>query len=325
MGGETTRGLIKLATMLVATAGFAAGASAAEDWTKSKWGPKDEIGAMNLITPASVLAASKLIKTGKTYHLGIIVDAKTPAFPPRTLSLTVLQPNQITGHGLGKTKTTYNDDILMTWLGIGPQIDGLGHIGIDFVHYNGFKNGDIGKATGLTKLGVEKYPPIVARGVVLDMAGYFGKPILPEGTAYSKEDVIGAAKKQGVEIRKGDVVLFHSGWLNLLDGKDGTKADPARWGKAEPGLGKTGAEYLASKEVVAVGADTWGVEAVPFEKGVGVFEIHQILIPKQGIVLFEAMDTRELVKEKAWEFMFVLGAARVRGAVQMIIDPIAIR
>ena len=314
----------KLSLALVAAFGLASVAQA-EDWTKSRWGPKDEIGNMNLITPKSVLAASRLIKTGKTYHLGIIVDSTTPAFPPRTLSLTVLQPNQITGTGLGPTKTTYNDDILMSWLGIGPQIDGLGHIGVDHVYYNGFKDGDFAKVTGLTKLGIEKYPPIVARGVVLDMAGYFGKKILKEGTAYSKADIIGAAKKQGIKIRKGDVVLFHSGWLNLLDGQDGTTKDLKRWGSVEPGLGKSGAEYLVSLDVVAVGADTWGVEAVPFEKGVGVFEIHQILIPKAGIIMFESMDTRELVKDKAWEFLFVLGSARVRGAVQMIINPIAIR
>ncbi len=165
----------------------------------------------------------------------------------------------------------------------------------------------------------------MARGVVLDMAGYFGKKILKEGTAYSKADIIGAAKKQGIKIRKGDVVLFHSGWLNLLDGQDGTTKDLKRWGSVEPGLGKSGAVYLVSLDVLAVGADTWGVEAVPFEKGVGVFEIHQILIPKAGIVLFESMDTRALVKDKAWEFLFVLGSARIRGAVQMIINPIAIR
>ena len=76
---------------------------------------------------------------------------------------------------------------------------------------------------------------------------------------------------------------------------------------------------------MAVGADTWGVEAVPFEKGVGVFEVHQILIPKNGIYILENMDTRALAAEKAYEFMFVLGAARVRGTVQMIINPIAIR
>lgn len=291
-------------------------------WTQSPWGEKDEIGAANHITDASVLKAKTLIKTGKTYNLGIVVDANTPSFSPRSMSLTVLQPNQVSTQGLGDNHMTYNDDIFMGWLGIGPQIDGLGHIGIDHVYYNGLKDADIAKADGMKKLGIEKIPPIVARGVLLDMAAFYGVEMVKEGIAYSKEDVIGAAKKQGVELRKGDVVLFHSGWLNLLDGD---KPDHKRYVNSEPGVGKSGAQYLADVGVVAVGADTWGVEAVPFPAGTGVFEVHQILIPKNGIYILENMETRELVKDKAWEFMFVLGPARLRGAVQMIINPIAIR
>ncbi len=294
----------------------------ANDWTKSKWGPEDEIGAANRITPSSVLEASKMIKTGKTYNLGIIIDKNTPAFAPRSMSLTVLQPNQISTKGLGDNHMTYNDDIFTGWLGIGSQIDGLSHIGIDHIYYNGHKDSDIAKADGMLKLGLEKLPPIVTRGILLDMAAYYGVDIVKEGTAYTKEDIMAVAKKQGVEIRKGDVVLFHSGWLELLDGKN---KDHKRYVSVEPGLGKSGAEYLAEKEVVAVGADTWGVEALPFPEGTGVFEIHQILIPKNGIYLLENMDTRELAKDEAWEFMFVLGTTRIRGAVQMMINPTAIR
>lgn len=295
----------------------------AQDWTESAWGPEDEIGAANRITPQSVLDASSLIKTGKTYNLGIIVDSTTPAFAPRSLSLTVLQPNQIETQGLGSNGMTYNDDIFMGWLGIGPQIDGLGHIGIKHTYYNGFKDSDFAKADGLKKLGIEKLPPIVTRGVMLDMAAYYGVELVEEGTAYTKEDIEKVAKSQGVEIREGDVVLFHSGWLNLLDGES---PDHERYVSVEPGLGISGAEYLAEIGVVAVGADTWGVEVLPFEEGAdGIFKVHQILIPQNGIFILENMDTRELAKDKAYEFMFVLGAARIRGAVQMIINPTAIR
>ncbi|MEO1291385.1 MAG: cyclase family protein [Pseudomonadota bacterium] len=297
-------------------------AAHAQDWTASKWGKGDEIGSANLVTPESVMAATKLVKTGKTYSLGIVVDSSTPAFAPRSLSVTVLQPNQIATSGLGPTKTTYNDDIFMGWLGIGSQIDGLGHIGVDNLYYNGNKASDFAKADGLTKLGLEKVPPLVARGVLLDMAAYFGKDLLPEGTAYTREDIIGAAEKQGVEIREGDVVLFHSGWLNLLDGEN---PDPKRYVSVEPGLGKTGAEYLVEKNVLAVGADTWGLEVVPFEEGVGVFEVHQILLTKAGVYILENMDTRALAADQGYEFMFTLGFGRLRGAVQQIINPIAIR
>lgn len=300
----------------VATSGLA------QDWTNSKYGPDDEIGAANLITPESVLAASKIIKTGKTYNLGIVVDSTTPAFAPRSLSVTVLQPNQIESDGLGHNHMTYNDDIFMGWLGIGPQIDGLGHIGVKHTYYNGFKDSEFAKADGLTKLGIEKLPPMVTRGIVLNMSEFYGQDIVKEGTPYTKEDIIAAAKAQDVEIKKGDTVLFHSGWLNLLDGES---QDSKRYVSVEPGLGISGAEYLAEIGVVAVGADTWGLEAVPFEEGdKGIFKVHQILIPQNGIYILENMETRELIKDGVKEFMFVLGAARLKGAVQMIINPIAI-
>ncbi len=295
----------------------------ADDWHPSAWGADDEIGAANRITPESVKAAAALVTEGKTYNLGIIVDSNTPAFAPRSLSLSILQPNQIESEGLGGNHMTYNDDIFMGWLGIGPQIDGLGHIGVNHVYYNGFKDSDFAKADGLTKLGLEKLPPIVTRGVMLDMSAHYGQDIVKEGTAYTREDIVAAAEKQGVELREGDTVLFHSGWLNLLDGEN---PDHDRYVSVEPGLGITGAEYLAEIGVVAVGGDTWGVEAVPFEEGdQGVFKVHQILIPQNGIFILENMDTRELVADGVHEFMFTLGVTRLRGAVQMMINPTAIR
>jgi hypothetical protein len=91
------------------------GPAGAQDWTKSKWGPNDEIGAANYVTPEVVLKAASLIKTGKTYALGIPVDSKTPAYPPRTFKITIVQPGQAGSPGLGPTKTTYNDDIIDGW------------------------------------------------------------------------------------------------------------------------------------------------------------------------------------------------------------------
>lgn len=308
--------------MAVATACLAALAGAAHahtDWCKSKYGPNDEIGAANLLTPELALAAAKLVKTGKVYRLGVETNSKTPAFGPRSWALAINQPGQVGGIGLGHTKTNYNDDIYMGYVGTGTQLDGMGHIGVDNVYYNCNKNSEFVQANGLTKLGIEKVPAIVTRGVVLDMAAYYGKNPVPEGTAFNRKEIDEQARRQGVEIRKGDVVLFYTGWLALV-GKD-----DKRYISGEPGVGKEGADYLASKQVVAVGADTWGVEAIPFEPGVGVFEIHQILIPKNGIYIMENVDTAELVKDKAWEFMFTLGASRMTGGVQAIINPVAIR
>jgi kynurenine formamidase len=311
--------LLRTLATAACAAALASAAHAQADWCKSKYGPNDEIGAANLLTPDLALAAAKLVKTGKVYRLGVETNSKTPAFGPRSWALAINQPGQVGGGGLGPTKTNYNDDIYMGYVGTGSQIDGLGHIGVDNVYYNCNKNSEFVQANGLTKLGIEKLPAIVTRGVVLDMTAYYGKNPVPEGTAFNRKEIDEQAKKQGVEIRKGDVVLFYTGWLSLV-GKD-----DKRFISAEPGLGKEGAEYLVSKQVVAVGADTWGLDAIPFEKGVGVFEVHQILIARNGIYILENIDTAELVKDKGWEFMFTLGASRITGGVQAIINPVAIR
>ena len=111
----------------------------AQDWTKSKWGPNDEIGAANYLTPELALKAAQLVKTGKTYALGIETNSKTPAYPPRGFKITIVQPGQAGIPGLGPNKLSYNDDIIDGWVGIGSQLDGLGHIGIEHVYYNGNK------------------------------------------------------------------------------------------------------------------------------------------------------------------------------------------
>ena len=310
-------------TLIVAAGALGlAAAAAAQGVTQSQYGAEDELGAANLMTNERVIDAAQLVTEGKVYSLGIVVGPDTPAFPPRTLSLTVLQPGQTDNSGLGSNAFTYNDDIFMGWLGIGPQIDGLGHAGIDHVYYGDRTLDEFAPPSGLTELGLDKLPGLVGRGVLLDMASHYGQEIVEEGTAYTREDIEAAAEAQGVELREGDVVLFHSGWLNLLDGEN---ADPQRFGAVEPGLGVSGAEYLAEIGVMAVGADTWGMEVVPPETEGEAFRVHQILQPRHGIYILENMETRELAADGVDEFLFVLGQARLKGAVQMIINPIAIR
>lgn len=307
-----------ISTLLAATVALAAAPLAAQDWHPSKWGADDEIGAANILSPEMAKQAASLVKTGKVYALGVAVDRTTPAFPPRSLAITVLQPNQYHGVSFGGNKMSYNDDMFTGWLGIGTQIDGLGHLGIDGVFYNGNKAEDFVKVTGLTKLGIEKIPPIVTRGVLIDMAKHKGVDMMQEGDVISADDIKAAAEAQGVEIRRGDVVILHTGWLSLL-GKENE-----RYGKGEPGIDAGAAEYLAGLEVVAVGADTWGIEAVPFQNPERVWEGHQILLAKNGIYILETINTAEMIADGVTEFMFTLGQPLYTGAVQAIINPIAI-
>jgi len=313
----------KIATIALLTGGLtlAATASQAAECMPSKWGADDEIGAANYVTPKQVLMAVKLVKKGESHPLGIVVDPKMPAFPPRSTSLQIVQPGQHNGRTLTADfgwNSSYNDDLAQLWFGTGPQIDGLGHLGEANVYYNCNEAKDFVNISGLKKLGVDKIPPLIGRGVLVDMAKHFGVQTMNAGQAISSADIKAAAKAQGVSFRQGDVILFHTGWT---DGK--LVSDPKAWVSGEPGLNNEAFVYLASLNPMAVGADTWGVDVVPPVKGEKVFYGHVTLLKENGIFILETMNTGRLAKEGVNEFMFTLGQARIKGTVQMIINPVA--
>ncbi|MDZ4739049.1 MAG: cyclase family protein [Alphaproteobacteria bacterium] len=299
---------------LSATAAFAA-----DNWYPSKYGAADTIGAANNLSPAASLAAAKLVKLGKVYSLGVVTGRDTPAYPPRTYQIVITQSNDGTGQLLGSNQATANDDILMSYVGIGSQLDGLGHVGVNHLYYNGKHAKDFVAPDGLKKYGTESVPPIATRGVLLDMAKLLKAKQLPAGRVFNRAEIEAAEKAAGVTIGKGDVVLFHTGWQSLAT------TNKTKFMGGEPGLGKEGAALLAARGVVAVGADTWAVEAIPFEIKTEAFPVHQILLARNGVYILENMNTAALAADGATEFLFVLGQPKFQGAVQATINPVAIR
>ena len=304
---------------LFAALALAALGSVAQEraWYPSQHGPDDTLGAVNHLTPEMVVNAAKLVKTGKAYPLGVVTGWDTPAYPPRHYAITVIQPGQDLP-SMGSNQATGNDDLLYTWMGIGSQLDGLGHMGIDNVYYNGHHAEDFVTTKGLTALAIHDIPPMVGRGVLLDMTKHFDQNPLPAGTAFNEDEIKAQAEAQGVTIGKGDVVLFHTGWLSMSDDGEAFMA-------GEPGIGHGGAQYLASLDVVAVGADSWGLEVIPGEDPDIAFPVHVELLAKNGIYILENMNVGELAADEGWEFLFVLGQPRFEGAVQAVINPVAIR
>ncbi|MEL6874447.1 MAG: cyclase family protein [Pseudomonadota bacterium] len=307
---------MRLIKMMMAAAGLLTmvAPAAAEDHAKSPYGPDDTIGAANNLSPDGVLAASKLVKTGKTYPLGVITGRDSPAYPGRAYDIEVFPipeggANKVTGH----------DDRLVSHVGIGSQLDGLGHIGVDKVHYNGITAEEIFDPKGLKKLGTEHVPPIVTRGVLIDIAAHRGVAQLAPMASFGSAEIQAAAKAQGVTIGKGDVVLFHTGWLAKAE------EDPAVYIGQQPGINAEGAKYLAELGVVAVGADSAALETMDFGTDGTAFPVHAMLLAHYGVYILETMNTADLARDKAWEFMFVLGQPRFAGSVQAVINPIAIR
>ncbi len=291
----------------------------AETTASSPYGPDDTLGAINNLSPEKVLEAVKLVKYGKTYALGVETGPDTPAYGPRSYEMTVLQLSDGSGMTLGSNKATGNDDLMQVWMGIGSQIDGLGHMGTNHVYYNNTHASEFVRTTGLLKFGTHALPPIVTRGILLDMTKHFGQSPLPEGTAINRKEIDAVAKSHHVKIQKGDVVLLYTGWLNV------SESDPERFMAGEPGLGMEGASYLADLGVVAIGADSWAVEVLPSEDPEQVFPVHPELLSQRGVYILENMDSRALAADGVHEFLFVLGQPRFVGAVQAVINPVAIR
>lgn len=287
-----------------------------QDWVPSRYGADDRIGAANNLSTDIVLDAARLITTGKVYSLGVETAEDSPAYGTRTFTIDIIASGASVP--VGTDVVTSNDERVTTSFGIGSQIDGLGHLGIGNQYYNGLTSEQIVADGGLAELGTHTIPPIVTRGVLLDMTRHFGVDMVSEGTAFNRAEIEAAASAQGIQIRSGDVVLFHTGWMQLL----GT--DNQRFISVQPGVGVEGAEYLADLGVVAIGADTPALEVIPFEDPQRVFAVHQTLLAKQGVYILENMNTAELAADGVQEFMFVLGQPKFKGAVQTVINPIAI-
>ena len=304
-----------------------------QDWRESKWGPKDTIGAINEITDKEILDAAKLVTKGKRYALGMVTGKDTPAWGTRSFALYTVPHGNGSGITYGhKTRVTANDDWALVWMGVGSQIDGLGHIGIDHVYYNGFSISDIYTPAGLKKLGVHEIPPIVTRGILLNAVKHYKntnpdslmelneKKMLKPNVIITSTDIEAMLNAQSLSVQKGDVVLIHTGFMEMGN------IDKNKYFQELPGIDLSAATYLAQFDVTAVGSDTVCLEKFPgnFAKG-DAFPVHAELIPKHGIYILENMVTEELIADNVDKFMFVLGQARLEGAVQMIINPVAIR
>jgi kynurenine formamidase len=288
----------------------------ADRWYPSQWGAEDQRGAANRLTADKVLEAGKLITKGVVYQLGHVYEPGMPMFGTRHYSLRIPQAFSMPG----KNQAIYHDEVISGELGqIGTQFDGLGHLGIGDLFYNGNRRSEFAQAEGLTKLGIENVGPIVTRGVLLDIARFKGVDQLQGGYEITPADVKGTLQRQNVAIRAGDVVLVHTGWGSLW------MKDNARYGASEPGLGVAAAQMLADAGVVVVGADTWGVEVMPNPDSSLSAPVHQLLLARNGIYLHENLITADLARDSVYEFVYVFAPLRLKGATGSPGNPVAIR
>lgn len=290
--------------------GFAVGAHAQSDCSKtvpaSAFGPDDQTGATNRITPAVTKAAAQEIQEGKVINLTNPLVNGVPLFGTRFTHTVLTAVGLAPGAAMGKNNFTFMEDTWLTQSHVGTHLDGLGHIGRGDCFYNQTAMGRYINQNNMTKLGLEHVKSFATRGVLIDLVRVFQqenklktnpacrKPCLDLGTVISRADIEAGLKMYNVTLREGDVVFLHTGWVDLYAQYP---AQNALYNKGEPGIGIEAARYLASQKVVGVGADTAAMEVLPTEDPEIIFPVHQFFIVDNGIHIIENVKTDELAQE----------------------------
>lgn len=282
----------------------------------SKWGAGDERGSANHMKPASVLNATKLIRTGEVIEIGQVLRAGMPIQTTRRFDLhtkrTFMNPQS--------NQRGSNEEIVTTELGqVGTQFDGFAHQSHGDSLYNCFKISDTAARTGFNKLGIEKVGTLMTRGVLIDVAGLKGVDMLPETYEITVQDVQQALQKQNLTLRPGDAVLIHTGWGKLWE------KDNARYMKSGPGIGVAAAEWLVQQDPMLVGADNIPVEVSPNPDAQISAPVHQIMLVVHGIHLLENLKLDELAAKGVHEFAFVMQPLKIQGGTGSTVAPVAIR
>jgi kynurenine formamidase len=298
----------------------------ATTWWPSKYGADDQAGALNEITAATVLAAVRLVRRGAVFDLAHVLHADIPAFPGRTfrqyLTTNYHQINRrrpdTGGAGWGRNNVNWIVEQVTATQQMGTHMDALNHLQIGDRTYNGHQLADIVEDYGTNKLGVDTLPQIVTRGVLLDIAAARGVERLGPGDVITVDDVDAALSAEGLEVRPGDAVFFHTGWGDLWGSEN------ERYAAGEPGPGLAVASWLVEHGVALTGCDTWSYGPVPAEDPAQPFVVPQTLNTHHGVVVVENLHLAEAARAGLTEFLLVLSHAKLRGATGAWVAPLAI-
>jgi kynurenine formamidase len=262
-------------------------------WWPSPFGDDDQLGMLNHITDATRAAALRLVRSGRLYDLGRVLDEHVPVFPGRYFRQTLITTaHHQNGGGLGANRVNWITEQIAGTQQLGTHLDALSHLQIGDRGYNGWSVAELAGTTGVDRLGVETVPQIVTRGWLVDVA--------PLGAG----EVVGVPD---IEPAPGDAVLFHTGWGVHWD-------DAETYLAGEPGPGLELARWLAERGVAVTGCDTWSYGPVPAEDPDRPYEVPQLLNARHGVFIVENLDTSELARDGVREFALILTHPKLRGA-----------
>jgi kynurenine formamidase len=296
-----------------------------------RWGPDDELGTMNFVTPERRVTARELVRTGRVFSLAIPFDERGPQPPferrlnPRHVMLVTgtdlragVQPNQVGGWG-------YADDMVTMALQAATQWDSLAHAFYDYRMYND-RDCLLVTAEGASKNSIAVLRDrVVGRGVLLDVARYKHLEALPLDYRITIEDLEGTLEAQQVRISSGDILLIRTGNLGRARAAGG-------WDRFtfddEPGIGLETLPWFHEHEVAAAATDTWAFEVLPSGADI-MLPVHAVAIVHMGLLIGEIFDLDELAADCAadgiYDFLFAAPPLPFTGAVGSPVNPLAVK
>lgn len=302
-----------------------------------RWGPDDQRGTLNHVTPVDIVAAARLVRTGKTFSMALPYDQDGP----QTGSFNRFNPiHLMTRDGadalVGASVRDFyggidrhfrgTDDIVIMPLQSGTQWDALGHVVYDDHIYNGYR-ADIVSSKGALRNDVRNAAgDMVGRGVLLDIPRSIDADWLEPGTPIGASELDRAATHAGVDVGRADFVFIRTGAIAQARAR-------ASWGDyaggPAPGLALSSIDWFAEREVAAVATDTWGMEVRPNETADVFQPLHIVFIVYMGLWIGEIFDLDPLAADCAddgvYEFMFCGPPLPFTHAVGSPLNPMAIK
>jgi kynurenine formamidase len=310
------------------TAGIAAQSSARPSVGASPWGPKDEIGRLNLMTPDSREQVLERLSGGMVYDLSVEYFIGMPSWqaagdPPYQMWMTHTPHGDHVADSMRVGSETsahvsYTGVAISMYTHMGTHIDALNHFGLDGKIYNGFTAAEHLGDRGWKVTGAEKIPPIVARGVLIDLPRAKNVPMLSDGYRVTRQDLQAALARQRTSLQRGDVVLVRTGRMQVYENAQAYMKNP-------PGMGLDAAKFLVEEGgAMIVGADNLSFEAFPSELEGNYVPVHTYLLAQQGVPILELVQLEELARDAVYEFAFLGGSLKLRGSDAAPIRPLAI-
>jgi len=294
----------------------------------SPWGPKDEIGRLNLITEQSRVAIMARVSGSQAYDLAVEYFVGMPSWqaagdPPYQMWMThtphgnvIADPMQV-GEPMNR-HVSYTGSAVSMYAHMGTHIDALNHFGLDGKIWNGFRADQHLGDRGWNVTGAEKLPPIVARGVLIDVAAVKGVDMLADNYRVTRADLQQALKAQQVNLEKGDVVLIRTGRMRDYEKAQAYMANP-------PGMSLDAAKFLVEEGgAMVVGADNLSFETFPSEVEGNYLPLHTYLLAMQGAPILELVNLEGLSRDRVYQFAFIGASLKLRGADAAPIRPIAL-